>query len=265
MAQRRMFSLKIVDTDLFLDMPLTARLLYYDLSMRADDDGFVASPKKIQRMIGCSDDDMKLLIAKKFVIPFESGICVISHWRIHNYIQKDRYTPTMYQYEKAMLKEENGTYETMDTNCIQNVSKMDTQVRLGKDRLELGKDSIDENIEKPPKEIKHKYGEFNHVRLTETEYNKLLQEYGQDKILLFIKKVDEYCEEHGKSYKNYNLTIRKWISNDKSKPVQQGKQSRFNAYKQREYDSSIEEKLLSKNDDIDTSEAMKFLNSRKGN
>ena len=95
MAERRMFAKTIIDSDAFLDMPTTTRLLYYDLSMRADDDGFINSPKKIQRMIGASDDDLKVLIAKKFIIPFESGVVVIKHWKIHNYIQKDRYKPTV--------------------------------------------------------------------------------------------------------------------------------------------------------------------------
>lgn len=132
-----MFSKKIIDTDLFLDMPISSRLLYYDLSMRADDDGFVSSPKKITRLVGCSDDDLKLLIAKQFIIPFESGICVIKDWKIHNYIQNDRYHPTTYLNEKSLLAvEENGTY----TKCIQNVSKMDTQ-----DRIEIGKDRLGED------------------------------------------------------------------------------------------------------------------------
>lgn len=136
MAQRRMFSLKIVDTDSFVDMPSGARLLYYDLAMRADDDGFVSNPKKIMRMTNAAEDDFKVLIAKKFVIPFDSGVCVISDWKIHNYIQSDRYQETMYKEEKAMLKEENGMY----TKCIQDVSKMDTQDRLGKVRI--GKDRV---------------------------------------------------------------------------------------------------------------------------
>lgn len=136
MANRRMFSLKIIDTDIFNDMPQTARLLYYELAMRADDDGFVSSPKKIQRSSGCGDDDYKILIAKQFIIQFQSGVCVIKDWRIHNYIQKDRYQETQYLEEKSQLKEEeNGSY----TQCIQNVYKMDTQVR---DRLESGKDRI---------------------------------------------------------------------------------------------------------------------------
>jgi hypothetical protein len=136
-----MFSLRIIDTDLFLDMPQSARLLYYDLSMRADDDGFVASPKKIQRMIGCSDDDLKILIAKQFIIPFESGICVIKHWRIHNYIRSDRYAETLYKEEKQLLVECDGTYELSGIpNVIPTVNQMsyqrDTQDRIGKDRID---------------------------------------------------------------------------------------------------------------------------------
>lgn len=146
MAERRMFSKTIIDSDIFLDMPLSTQALYFHLSMRADDDGFVNNPKKIQRMIGCGDDDLKLLIAKQFIIPFESGICVIKHWRIHNYIQKDRYKPTLYQGELDQLevdKSKNYQIKTlstsdvynMDTNCIQDGYSSDTQVRLGKDRL----------------------------------------------------------------------------------------------------------------------------------
>ena len=138
MAERRMFAKQIIDSDAFIDMPVTARLLYYDLGMRADDDGFVNSPKKIMRMIGASQDDLAILITKKFIIPFENGVVVIKHWRIHNYIQKDRYKPTKYEEEKALLTvKDNGAYN-LDTECIQDVSGLDTQVRLGKDRL--GKD-----------------------------------------------------------------------------------------------------------------------------
>lgn len=134
MAERRMFAKTIIDSDAFIDMPVTARLLYYDLAMRADDDGFINSPKKIMRMVGASQDDLTILIAKKFIIPFETGIVVIKHWRIHNYIQKDRYKPTEYAEEKALLTiKDNGAY-TLDTECIQDVSTLDTQDRLGKDR-----------------------------------------------------------------------------------------------------------------------------------
>jgi hypothetical protein len=106
-----MFSLKIIDTDMFLDMSHAAQLLYFHLAMRADDDGFVSSPKKIIKITNAKVEDFNELIDQKFIIPFESGVCVISDWRIHNYIQKDRYTPTIYQNEKSKLREnENGAY-----------------------------------------------------------------------------------------------------------------------------------------------------------
>ena len=106
-----MFSKKIIDTDWFMDMPSSSQNLYFHLSMRADDDGFVANPKRIIKLIGASEDDYKLLIVKSFIIPFESGVCVITDWRINNYLRNDRYTSTIYQKEKAMLKiDENGKY-----------------------------------------------------------------------------------------------------------------------------------------------------------
>lgn len=140
-----MFAKTIIDSDAFLDMPLSTQALYFHLSMRADDDGFINNPRKIQRTIGCGDDDLKLLIAKRFIIPFESGIVVIKHWKIHNYIQKDRYKETVYTDEKSMLETKgNKAYALLEQPCIQDVSKVDTQVRLGKDRL--GQDSQGESV-----------------------------------------------------------------------------------------------------------------------
>lgn len=138
MADRRMFSKSIIDSDAFLDMPMSAQALYFHLSMRADDDGFVNSPRRIQRMVGASDDDCRLLVSKQFIIPFETGVVVIRHWRIHNYIQKDRYKETIYLAEKSELSQDASGAYTLDTDCIQDVSKLDTQ--LGKDSI--GKDSI---------------------------------------------------------------------------------------------------------------------------
>ena len=144
-----MFAKTIIDSDAFLDMPLSTHALYFHLSMRADDDGFINNPKKIQRMIGASDDDLKLLIAKNFIIPFESGIVVIKHWKIHNYIRNDRYKETVYQEEKALLDvKDNKAY----TVGIPNGYQMDTQVRLGKDSI--GKDSIDNMPAVPTPPIK---------------------------------------------------------------------------------------------------------------
>ncbi len=142
MANRRMFSLDVVDTDSFLDMPLTAQTLYFHLGMRADDDGFIGNPKRIQRMIGCNDDDLRLLLAKGFIIPFESGVCVIRHWKVHNYIRTDRYKETVYTPEKNMLSvAKNGEYALSDTIGIPNVNQMtyqmETQVRIGKDNILL--------------------------------------------------------------------------------------------------------------------------------
>ena len=153
MAERRMFAKTIVDSDAFLDMPLSAQALYFHLSMRADDDGFVNNPKKIQRMIGASDDDCKLLVMKRFILTFESGVIVIKHWRIHNYIQKDRYKETLYQKEKSelVIDAKNAYTEADKVPCIQNVYTMDTQVRLGKDSIEKEKDSV---IDAPRKRFK---------------------------------------------------------------------------------------------------------------
>jgi hypothetical protein len=140
MAERRMFAKTIIDSDAFLDMPLSAQALYFHLSMRADDDGFVNNPKKIQRMIGASDDDCKLLIIKRFILTFESGVIVIKHWRVHNYIRNDRYKETVYKEEKQQLDlNENNAYTEKNTLGIPNGNQTDTQVRLGKERLELGK------------------------------------------------------------------------------------------------------------------------------
>ena len=138
MAERRMFAKTIIDSDSFLDLPMSSQCLYFHLNLRADDEGFINNPKRIQRMIGASDDDLKLLFMKNFVIPFESGVVVIKHWKIHNYIQKDRFKPTVYTEEKAMLTEkENKAY----TLCIQDGYTMDTQ-----DRLEIGKSKDRLNI-----------------------------------------------------------------------------------------------------------------------
>lgn len=146
MAQRRMFSKKVTDTDAFLDMPLSTQALYFHLNMHADDDGFIDNTKTIQRMIGSSDDDRKLLVAKQFLLPFENGVVVIKDWRVHNYIRKDTYNQTMYPNELEQLNiNDSGQYERQDllpyTERPRDVDETLTQVRLGKDRL--GKDRKD--------------------------------------------------------------------------------------------------------------------------
>ena len=157
-----MFTKKIVDSDAFLDMPLSTQALYFHLNMRADDDGFVNNPKKIQRMIGASEDDLKLLIAKRFLLAFENAVVVIKHWRMHNLLRKDRYSPTQYQEQKEeLVLKENGSYtekieipalsepdNQMATTWQPNDNQMATQDRIGKDsigKVRIDKDSIDYN------------------------------------------------------------------------------------------------------------------------
>lgn len=146
MAERRMMSKKIIDTDNFLDMPQSTQCLYFHLLLRADDDGFIQSPKSIMRITGCKDDDLKLLNAKGFVIGFETGVIVIRHWRIHNYVQSDRYSKSELP-EAKCVELKNKVYEVvgqpinpdntyMDTKCIQNGYNLDTQIRIDKIREE---------------------------------------------------------------------------------------------------------------------------------
>ena len=140
MAQRRMFSKKITETDRFLEMPLSSQALYFHLNMGADDEGFIDKAKTIQRTIGASDDDMKLLIAKGFLIPFDSGVVVIRHWRIHNYIRSDRFQSTLHQDEKTQLEYDHSKTAMLKPleNVIPNGYQMDTQGRVGKVSLDEG-------------------------------------------------------------------------------------------------------------------------------
>lgn len=209
MAERRMISKKITDTDAFLDMPLSTQALYFHFVQNADDDGFVGSPNSIIRKIGANKNDYDLLIVKRFVISFETGICVIKHWRIHNYIQSDRYTPTTYIKEKSTLSlEENKAYTQQEnTKCIQNVSIMYTQDSIDKDSID--KNSID--IIPAEKEEKHKYGEYKHILLTDKQLEKLKKDYGEDKTNIAIKFFDEYIQEKGYKCKDHNLAMRRWV------------------------------------------------------
>ena len=147
MAERRMIAKTIIDSDLFLDMPMSTQCLYFHLNMRADDDGFINNPKKIQRMIGCNDDDIKLLIAKNFIIPFESGVVVIKHWKIHNYIRMDRYKETLYKEEKSQLvTDKSKEYILGRPDDIPLVDQRLTQDRLGKDNIPIEEECVNEYV-----------------------------------------------------------------------------------------------------------------------
>lgn len=146
-----MFTSQIVDSDAFQDMPLSAQALYFHLGMKADDDGFLGNPKRVQKMIGASEDDMKLLQMKRFVYLFDTGICVIKHWKMHNYIPKDRYKPTVYEHEKSLLEfKQNKSYTAINGSCIHDGYTLYTDCipRLGKDRLgKSSKDILSDSIE----------------------------------------------------------------------------------------------------------------------
>ena len=160
MAEKRMFTQKIIDSDPFLDMPLSTQALYFHLNMRADDDGFINNPKRIQRTIGASEDDLKLLLAKRFVIGFENGVIVIKHWRMHNTLRKDRYNPTQYQEEMALLdvKDNNAYTEKVDGNLPATTwqpsgKQLEPQYSIDKnsiDKESTDKDSMPESYDSEP-------------------------------------------------------------------------------------------------------------------
>ena len=219
--------------------------------MRADDDGFINNPKKIQRMIGATDDDLKVLLAKRFLIPFESGIVVIKHWHIHNYIQKDRYKETVYLEEKNMLEiKENKAYtlddSKMDTPCIQDGYKMDTQVRIGKDskgkdskgKDSKGKDRLDKDISAPkkPKESKKSYGELGNVKLTIKEYEKLVKDYGEELTQKAIEYLDGYIADKKYKSADNNRALRRWVFD--AVKEQEQKRAKINNSQQSSFDDA---------------------------
>ena len=175
-----MISRNVVDTDGFLDMPVSTRCLYYDFCVRADDDGFVGSPKKIMRMVGCSDDDIRILVQKKFIIPFQNGVCVISDWNIHNYIRKDRYTQTIYVNELRKLQIcENGRYQEItgekgsvipsDIPTVDPVQNSTGQVRLEQD-------SAEQRTKKSVSDI------LKNLNMTKKQSDELVEKYGVEVI-----------------------------------------------------------------------------------
>jgi len=142
MANKRMFSKQIVKSDAFMDMPISSQLLYFHLSMEADDDGFIGNPKQIIKMINANSDDFKILLSKRFILPFESGVIVIKHWWIHNTYRKDRYNNTKYEEEINTLQiKDNGAYTDDKTypRC-QIGAKSVPQIKLNKIKLNKNKE-----------------------------------------------------------------------------------------------------------------------------
>ena len=201
MAERRMFAKTIVLSDAFLDMPLSARCLYFTLGMLADDDGFINSPKSIIRQCGASEDDMKLLILKKFVLPFDTGIIVIKHWRINNYLQKDRYNETKYLDEKKTLEiEPNGAY-----------------TRTVYTQVSIGKDSIDKNIYIEPVPL----NDGTEYTPSEAEINEYTRLYPSVDIITEFRKIRAWCLSNPtkrKTKAGVKRFINNWLSREPDKP-----------------------------------------------
>ncbi len=230
MAERRMFAKTIIDSDAFLELPLTAQALYFHLSMRADDDGFVNNPRRLVRSTGTNDVDMDLLVKKSFVLAFPSGVVCIKHWRIHNYIQRDRYKPTVYREEYATLNiKDNGAYSlpmpadciqdgyAMDTVCIHGVHKTDTQVRLGKvrDRLTIGSGSNNDqanDVDQPT---------INHQPPTVEDVREYVHERG-DKIdadkFFDVYSANNWRSRRGTPIQDWRAAVRCWERSEHSKP-----------------------------------------------
>lgn len=231
MAARRMFAISIIDSDLFLRTPKDAQLLYFHLAMRADDDGFVNNPFKIQKMVDASDEDMNELIERQFILPFDSGIVVIRHWKIHNYIQSDRYKETMCKAEKRELTlDENKAYTRLDTECIQTVSKMDTQVRLELGKGSLGKGgscSYEDNLNTTQKTTSETTttAEKNNIPTREE-----IESYCQvASISIDIDDFIEYNEMQGWKVKDWKAAVRRWKKNEaRFEEKKKTKESKYN-------------------------------------
>ena len=218
MAERRMFTMQIVDSDAFLDMPLSTQCLYFHLNMRADDDGFVNNPKKIIRMIGASEDDLKILLMKRFVIGFDTkGVLVIKHWRMNNYLRKDRYHPTQYQDELHTLGiKENGAYTqnlALATSGIPNGNQCVTEDSIDKDSIDKNNNilsSVESEFDQlwciyPRKQGKKKaFDAYKRARKNGTTYEEVKK--GIESYVAYIKaeKIDDQFIKHGATFFSQN-------------------------------------------------------------
>lgn len=208
MAERRMFAKTIIGSDAFLDMPTSSQLLYFHLGMMADDEGFINKPKSIMRMCNCTEDDMKVLISKKFIIPFESGVVVVKHWKINNQIRKDRMTATKYQDEKALLSSDCNNAYSLTTNRQPTDNQCVTQYRLGKDSI--GKNRLDYSHTQG--EVRG-CGKLKNVYLTDEQYEELsrLVPYQCDK---YINKFGRYKAMKDIQSESDYAWILGWIEED---------------------------------------------------
>ena len=254
MADKRMMSKSVIDTDVFLDMPTSTQCLYFQLLLRADDDGFLKNAKTIMRTVGASQDDMKLLIAKQYLILFDSGTIVIKHWRIHNYIKKDRYKPTDCEEARLIDVNDKGEYILLEPTCIQNGTTAEPTCiqngttaeptciqngTSGKVRLEIelgkSKGSVNKKIKKEsalPAEVKRRklftsYQEKIKPISGSVEGDRLsslLDDYGLD---LCLKAIDRAVLRKRRSLRYISGILRSWQKDGYDEPKEENDDRRY--------------------------------------
>ena len=216
-AQKRMFDKRVTDSDKFIDLPNSSKALYFMAGMEADDKGFF-QPRRLQKLCGFTDDDFKILIAKSFFIAFESGVMVVTDWNKNNWLDSRRVTETEYVDELNMLKLINNKYElsnATESKCLASAKPMLRENSIEENSIEYSGQEADkcppkiETEKELKKDIKHKYGEYQHVLLSDKELEKLKNDYSNYKDL--IKELDEQIELHGYKYKSHYLAIKKWV------------------------------------------------------
>lgn len=217
MAERRMFTKKITDDDNFTSLSASAQALYFHLNTCADDDGFNNQVSLAMFKAHASVDDLKVLLAKNYLIRFESGVIVIKHWRMHNTLRKDRYTPTAFQKElKQLGVKDNGSYTVGLPSGCQTVADGVPQIRIDQDRIEQerGEEKAGLGALK-----KHQYGEHKNVLLTDEEYAKLKERFPND-CTQKIETLSEAIARKGYKYKSHYLAILDWARRDEKKAAQ---------------------------------------------
>lgn len=212
MAKKRMFSLDVIDTDTFIEMPISSRLLYYELGMRADDDGFVDNWKKIMAFTGLKEDDLKILITKKYVIPFDSGVIVIRHWRMNNYLQSDRKKATIYKEELNNLHLDNNNVYNLDTDCIHSIVECSID-EYSIDKCSSCNDTIVNNSNNVPtatRETVFEYWEKNIGTIPSSIVEKIKewQKEFSDEVLKYA--IDKCCEKNIRNYSYFNGILKQW-------------------------------------------------------
>lgn len=238
MAKKRMFSLGVLETDAFLDMPLSAQALYFHLSLRADDDGFIGNPKRITQNIGASLDDLRILIAKRFVLTFEDGVIVIKHWRMHNTIKKDRYTATNYSEDLNLLHiKENGAY-TFREDCgaqlenkwsadgaqMEHLSSTGLGIGIDKDKNSIGKVSTYRAESEPdsaPEVITIPLNDGSEYAVKQDDFNEWLTLYPAVDVMQELRKMRGWSQVNGakrKTRKGIKRFIVNWLAREQDKP-----------------------------------------------